>query len=143
MSECIISVVGIAIITLLCDVILPDGQTRKYIKTILGIVVTFVIAQSVCGLFAVKDNVSINVNKSLDSQKQYIENATSRQIEKKVIELKSTLQSNGYNVQNIAVSQYDETVLLEIESGNSSTNSKIETIVERFFRGYEIIIIWK
>ena len=32
-------------LTVLCDVILPVGQTKKYVKTVIGIVVTLVVVQ--------------------------------------------------------------------------------------------------
>lgn len=45
MAQWVLSVAGIAILSVLADVILPVGQTRKYIKTVIGIVVTLVLVQ--------------------------------------------------------------------------------------------------
>ncbi|MEG1527737.1 MAG: stage III sporulation protein AF [Clostridia bacterium] len=40
-----IAVIGVVILTVLVDIIIPDGQTNKYIKGIMAIIVIFVIIQ--------------------------------------------------------------------------------------------------
>lgn len=45
MAKWVISVAGIAILSVLSDVVLPAGQTRKYVKTVVSVVVTVVLAQ--------------------------------------------------------------------------------------------------
>ena len=39
MSTWVISLLGISVITLICDVILPQGETTKYIKTVISVIV--------------------------------------------------------------------------------------------------------
>ena len=39
MGTWVVSLLGIAVITLICDVILPQGQTSKYIKTVTSLIV--------------------------------------------------------------------------------------------------------
>ena len=39
MSAWVVSLLGIVVITLVCDVILPQGQTAKYVKTVISLVV--------------------------------------------------------------------------------------------------------
>ncbi len=50
MAQWVLSVAGIAILSVLADIILPNGQNRKYIKTVIGFVVTLVVAQPVFAL---------------------------------------------------------------------------------------------
>lgn len=50
MRQWVFSVAGIAVLSVLADVILPNGQTRKYVKTVIGVVVTMVLAQPVLNL---------------------------------------------------------------------------------------------
>ncbi|MCM1043837.1 MAG: stage III sporulation protein AF [Corallococcus sp.] len=38
-----ISVVGIILLTVLCDVVVPDGETNKYIKTVTSLIAVFVM----------------------------------------------------------------------------------------------------
>lgn len=40
-----ISIVGIVVLTVLVDIILPDGETNKYLKSIMAVVTVFVIVQ--------------------------------------------------------------------------------------------------
>lgn len=46
-SSAITTIVGIALLSVLCDVILPDGSTKKYIRTVTGVVVTLVVVKCV------------------------------------------------------------------------------------------------
>ena len=41
MTSWIISVCGIALLSVLVDVILPNGKTHKYVQTVVGVVLTF------------------------------------------------------------------------------------------------------
>jgi len=50
LAQWVLSVAGIAILSVLADIILPNGQNRKYIKTVIGFVVTLVVAQPVFAL---------------------------------------------------------------------------------------------
>ena len=50
MAQWVLSVAGIAILSVLADVILPIGQTKKYIKTVIGVVVSLVLVQPIISL---------------------------------------------------------------------------------------------
>jgi hypothetical protein len=45
-----LSIVGLAAITLLCDIIMPEGETAKYIKGIFSLFIVFVIVSPLPGL---------------------------------------------------------------------------------------------
>lgn len=145
MGEWILTVVGIAILTILCDVILPDGQTRKYVKTVMGIIVTFVIIQPLVGLFTSPPQLDeLSVNSAISSQQPFIENIETRQNEQRIIELEKTLSVSGYSVKDISASSYDKTVIVSIEDAYSFEKSaELEKIVWKFFPKYEIKFIWK
>lgn len=51
MSSAITTIVGIALLSVLCDIILPDGSTKKYIRTVVGVVVTLVVVNCILQLF--------------------------------------------------------------------------------------------
>ncbi|MDR2047011.1 MAG: stage III sporulation protein AF [Clostridiales bacterium] len=46
----IISVAGVSVLTVLLDIILPEGQMNKYVKGVLSVVVTVVIISPAAGL---------------------------------------------------------------------------------------------
>ncbi len=73
MSGWIISVCGIALLTVVCDTILPDGNTKKYVKTIVGIVVAFTMLTPITRFF---EHISANndyLTTGLTTQQQYID----------------------------------------------------------------------
>ena len=51
MSSWVVSIVGIVLLGLVADVVLPQGQTNKYIKSIFSIVTIFVIVSPLPKLF--------------------------------------------------------------------------------------------
>lgn len=144
MVEWVLTVASIAIIVLLCDVILPEGQTRKYIKTVLGVVVTFVIVQPIAGLFAADLDVVQGANADMSVQEQYIENIEHRQDNQKSFNLKLTLESNGLECEKVEVSSINRSVTVCLGEAYSDTQEeKVNSIAKRFFSSYKIIIRWK
>ena len=71
MAQWVLSVAGIAILSVLADVILPAGQTKKYIKTVIGVVVTLVLVQPIFS-FAGGDGNLFDVDGAVEPQEQYI-----------------------------------------------------------------------
>ncbi len=41
---------GIAVLSVLCEIILPSGQTKKYVKTVIGVAVTLALVQPLLSL---------------------------------------------------------------------------------------------
>lgn len=144
MIEWVLTVTSIAIIVLLCDVILPEGQTRKYIKTVLGVVVTFVIVQPLVGVFSADFNISQSVNAEMSVQQQYIDNAEQRQDEQKLINLKLTLKSSGFDCAEAVVSSVNKSVNIKLkEQYDALREQQINEISKKFFSSYKINIYWK
>ena len=50
-SQWVISIVGVVFLSVLADIVLPQGQTNKYIKSIFAIVTVFVIVSPLPTLF--------------------------------------------------------------------------------------------
>lgn len=48
----IISVTGIVALTLLVDIILPEGESNKYVKAVMSILTTFVLIQPLPGVLS-------------------------------------------------------------------------------------------
>lgn len=61
MGQWVVTVAGIAILSVLCDIVLPDGDTRKYVKTVVGIVVTLVMLQPIVNFCCKTDSAGNNV----------------------------------------------------------------------------------
>lgn len=73
MQQWILSVAGIAILSVLCDIILPDGQTKKYVKTVIGVVVTLAVVQPLFSLFQ-QGNFAANFpSAEVSAQQNYLD----------------------------------------------------------------------
>ena len=70
MAQWVMSVAGIAILSVLADVILPAGETKKYIKTIIGIVVTLVLVQPLISFAGYGGDFF--ADSQLEPQQQYV-----------------------------------------------------------------------
>ncbi len=86
---------GIAILSVLCDIILPDGQTKKYVKTVIGVVVTLAVVQP---LFAFFQQGSFDVNFSqaeVSVQQNYLDYVAEAQADKTYLTAQQTSNTNA------------------------------------------------
>ena len=142
MGQWVVTVAGIAILSVLCDVILPEGQTRKYVKTVFGVVVTLVIVQPIIGLFT-NDGLSW-ANDNINIQQQYIESVDARHGQNAADSVKLLLEYKDILVNKIAVSDMDKSVTIHLEESYSKQHEDIvRVVVGSYFPDYEIIAIWK
>ena len=145
MGTWVVTVAGIAILSVLCDVILPEGQTRKYVKTVFGVVVTLVIVQPLIGLLNGNFSFSWSVadDVSTDIQNQYIENVESRQNRIAANSVKSILDANNITVDSISYSELNGTVTLQLAvKYTSQFETKVKEVVSEYFPNYDLVTIW-
>ena len=144
MGQWVVTVAGIAILSVLCDVILPEGQTRKYVKTVFGVVVTLVIVQPLIGLFSEGSLFSFSSEKADEIQQQYIESVDERQNKNAADYVKLLLNYKNVSVADVKVSELDKTVTLLVDETYSKQIEDIITVaVSSYYPDYEIITIWK
>ena len=75
MKQWVMGVAGIALLAVLCDVVLPDGKTKKFVKTAIGIVVTYVVVSPLLKL--APQNVWWQ-SEQVQPQQQYLQYVASR-----------------------------------------------------------------
>lgn len=95
MENWAISVVGTVLLTVLADVILPDGQTNKYVKTALSVVVILAMLAPVVKI-ADGSLSFVSYDKQYQAQSQYlymVEQKQESEIEQRLI---SELAKSGY-----------------------------------------------
>ena len=144
MGQWVVTVAGIAILSVLCDVILPEGQTRKYVKTVFGVVVTLVIVQPLIGLFDGSAWFSFEGGEMYGVQYSYIESVDNRQNKGAADSIKLLLEYKDVSVNNISVSNSDKTVTLQLdETFSKQVEDIVKIAVSSYFPDYEIITIWK
>ena len=140
MGKWVITVAGVAILSVLCDIILPEGQTRKYVKTVFGVVVTLVILQPLIGLFG-EGNLFFPDDRQIAVQQQYIDNAESRQQELSISQLEQTLRANGLDVAKIELKNNVLTVNLHGKTDGNKENL-VASCAKRFFPDAVLLTVW-
>ncbi len=140
MGQWVVTVAGIAILSVLCDIILPEGQTRKYVKTVFGIVVTLVIVLPLVN-FAGDNFIFESAIKESTLQEQYLNNVDDRQKKNSVQEITLILSANGVNVRDVSLTDDNVTVTL---SGQPSveTEKRVCAVVEVFFPNFHVQTVW-
>ena len=93
MNGWIITVAGVAVLEVLCDVIMPDGETKKYVRTVLGVVVSLVTVQYVVGLFGGVRQADAQLTSAV--QNSYVEDISARRTEQKRKLLADVCDYNG------------------------------------------------
>ena len=143
MGKWVVTVAGIAILSVLCDVILPEGQTRKYVKTVFGVVVSLVIIQPLIGLFSNGFEAVSGSNGSVAPQNQYLTSVVDRQSEYALKSVRLLLENKCINVKNIQLNSTADMLTLELDSAyDSNLNTIVEEVVAAYFPSVELVTIW-
>lgn len=100
-----ISVVGIVVITLLVDIILPQGETNKYIKSVMSIITVLVLLQPLPLLFSGESGVFTSAltseGEEIKNDEVFLANYYARLARVKEARLTKTLEEAGY--ENVSV----------------------------------------
>lgn len=145
MAYWVISVSGIAILSVLCDVILPEGEMRKYIKTVFGIVVTLVIIQPI--IMFVSRGASApqaDVGTDIEIQQQYLQSSDKRKETYEISNLAQIMQANGIDVIDISAEKSSGTLFVTVNENYNLVHDKlIRQIASKILPDYNINIVWK
>lgn len=147
MGQWVVTVAGIAILAVLCDIILPDGQTRKYVKTVIGVVVTLVMIQPVInfanGSFSANGNISSDYA-NVEIQQSYLDMVDDKQIAAKITAVQDSLSARGVLIEVKEINKNNKTI--EVQS-SSSFSTEVKSIIDKefkaYFADYKITIKWK
>ncbi len=109
-SAWVLSIVGIVILTLIVDIILPEGQTNKYIKSVFAVITVFVIALPIPSLF----NGDIDIGGVLKNEQAgvidttFIENLMQERASVVKDELLKEYKANGIDNVEVEISYKDD-----------------------------------
>lgn len=146
MGQWIVTVAGIAVLAMLCDVILPEGQTRKYIKTVIGVIVTLVMIQPIVG-FVGETFTASDVNRGnyseVSVQQSYLDMVDDKQLQVKISLAQDVLSAQGIYVE---VNELDKNSKKLVLKPNTEYSVKNESIINKtfdtYFKDYKITIKW-
>lgn len=146
MGQWVVTVAGIAILSVLCDVILPEGQTRKYIKTVVGIIVTLVMLQPIVNFIGASSDFGTQTSSSqiVSVQQSYLDMVNDKENTLQELNVKNVLQARGIAFEDVKISKTDKTVTIHLGvKQNGDLQKQIDNIFKTYFDGYKITIKWK
>ena len=107
MTGWIVSVCGLALITVLCDVIVPDGNTKKYIRTVIGIVLSFTILLPIAGFFETDFVVGSSQNAEIAIQQDFLEGITAQKQLARVQKVQKVIDDIGIECSSVTIESND------------------------------------
>ena len=113
MSGWVLSVTAVICLTVLLDIIMPDGQMKKYVKGIVSIIVIFVIITPLASIAVVEFDLT-KVNITIDSD--MLEN------------LEST--SDRYRETQLETMLSDDDITADVKIENDNGKKKVEVIIQ-------------
>lgn len=116
-SSWILSITGIVLTGVLIDLILPNGQTNKYIKSIFSIFVIFVTISPLIKLMNNNFNLDSFVNSQIEIDQNYVEHINNSRI--LTLNKSITKEAEKYGLKGIDV----EFIIKE-----KSTNLEVEKV---------------
>lgn len=133
MSGWVMSITAIAILSMLCDVILPEGAIKKYARTVFGVVVTLVIVQSLVGFIG---QFAENSN-DVAVQQAFIDSVYARSEEQKQLCLRSALNYSGFEQVQFSI---DGDSVYVIDDGiGDEARVKIRQLIEGIYNDVEVV----
>lgn len=100
MKTLTITIIGIACISILIEVLLPEGKTSKYIKGIYSVLTTLIIVTNLVSLYKTDINIEKifegGIIENVDSDNLNIINSS---YQFKIMSLQNEISSNGQDIQ--------------------------------------------
>ena len=144
----ILSVLGIAILSVLVDIILPEGQMQKYIKSIFSVIVIFVIVTPFVNIDfnKIEFDKFIYNNSSSNIDDNYIQNfnqqykesleKTSEEylakngFDKVVVEIQLNLENNYIDIENVKINI--ENLVMNSQAVHINKYAEIKGLIANF-----------
>lgn len=104
-STWVLSIIGIVVLSILVDLILPSGTTSKFIKNIFGYLIIVVILSPVFSFFSHK-NFSVNdifTYESVQIQQDFIGKVNRQFLDNLEVSIEKTCEDNGIKFVEVGV----------------------------------------
>lgn len=128
----LLGLVGITLLSVLVDILLPEGQTNKFIKGIFSILVVFTLITPIIKLKNVDfDFSTIFAQNQISVSESFLQKANDREVEKLGESLESELSKNGIKIEKLVLNVKDGNINnIENVSVKTTQTEKSETIKE-------------
>lgn len=143
MTSWIVSVCGIALLSVLVDVILPDGKTQKYVRVVVGVVLTFTLLSPISQFFTSQNLSNTAFGSNFDAnmviQQSYIEGVKEQNNLARIQCVESAISSLG--IKNAVVTMQSNGYILAKVQCNAQTLEKLQKALSMFES--KIMILWR
>ena len=124
-SSWILSITGTVLLGVLIDLILPDGQTNKYIKSIFSIILIFVIINPIVKLTNSNININSIFNNEIKIDMEYVEKIN----QSRILALNKSMvrDAEDHGLFNVEFEYFlnDDSINLEITNVNISLKNLV------------------
>lgn len=120
MTAWVMSIVAIVSLGVLLDILLPEGETNKYIKGIFSIITVFAIVSPITNLFVKDFDISklFSKDNSIQINENYIKDITKDQQKQAENNILKILEKNGYSNAEVSIDFSMNTLKIESISIN-------------------------
>ena len=138
MTAWIVSVCGVSLLTVLVDTIVPEGNTQKYVRTVIGIVLTFTMLLPIANLFKNISTESARFENAIETQQQFIDWLEEQKELARVQKVTSVVEQ--CNVDDFSVSAYKDGYVCVRVSCNKQSLTQLQSALSAI--KCKILLIW-
>lgn len=138
MSGYILSILGIVIMGVFIDIIIPTGTISKYIKSIYSIFIVAVLLMPIIKFFN-KSNALELVYKDFELQENLMLNISQRRIDNLELEIENYLTNEGFSLIDIELEFSIENNELTIKSCRANLENMSSSTDKQHINKYEFI----
>ena len=116
-SQWIMGVVGAAVLCLLVELIMPEGSTKKHIKSVMAIITLFIILSPLPAMLNKNWEIeNIFETDNLKPDNRIVDNIYLQQITLLEESLENKLSEDGYANSNVIISAYSKDKVIKIKA---------------------------
>lgn len=152
-SRWVMSIAGVAILGVLIDLIMPEGSTKKYIKSIMSIITLFIILLPIPALLNKNWNYSQFFNgNEIQADRRIVDNVNSQQISLLEDSLENKLSMDGFRNAKIKLTTVIENNALMIKAvsvdvteceikKDTKTLERVKETIKKYLNNTDITVI--
>lgn len=141
MTQWLITVVTVAVLSVICDIILPEGQSRKFVSTVIGVVISFVLLQPIINVFS-SDGINTSSSQIVIDE-NYMDYLDDMQLEQREKRLEEYLLNQNIDVLEVRFDQENKVVSVMVKEDKTvQLQNTISAYLSVYAKGYSTNIIW-
>ena len=141
MAQWLITVVTVAVLSVICDIILPEGQSRKFVSTVIGVVISFVLLQPIINVFS-SDGINTSSSQIVIDE-NYMDYLDDMQLEQREKRLEEYLLNQNIDVLEVRFDQENKVVSVMVKEDKTvQLQNTISAYLSVYAKGYSTNIIW-